>query len=126
MSAVGHAARARRWAWVAVALLAGLLAGSCGDDAGGPPCAGDEHCGEMCNDERPCPLGLYCADEGVCAQQCEAGKADACGKDQVCDATGMCVTGSFTTSATSEIARANAGTADAANRRPDTPLSTLR
>jgi hypothetical protein len=94
MSALGRAAGSgigsvAHMGWVAALAL---LMGACSDDAdSGPPCVGDEHCGEVCSDERPCPLGLYCADEGVCAQQCGPDDADACADDEVCNATGMCV-----------------------------------
>ena len=93
MSAMGCVLRARE-VWVprlAAALM--LVASGCGDDdddASGPPCAGDVHCGETCSNANPCPLGLYCA-AGVCAQECGPDEPKACGQDGICDFDGKCL-----------------------------------
>jgi hypothetical protein len=72
-------ARARFWVVGCLVLL------SCsGDDEGGGPCVGgDERCGATCSeDNRPCPVGLYCSEAGQCAKECDL--------DNPCAGGGMC------------------------------------
>lgn len=66
----------------------------CGDaSVGSGPCDEDpplEGCGDSCEVDTDCPLGLHCAEDGTCTADCSQ-DGSGCDEGQVCDDRGYCV-----------------------------------
>ena len=76
-----------------LALLSLVVIGCGGASAGGGPCDQDpplEGCGDTCEVDEDCPLGLHCADDGTCTADCSQ-DGSGCDEGEVCDDRGYCV-----------------------------------
>jgi hypothetical protein len=77
-------------------LVAGSACGGSEGQKGGGPCARDEldACGQKCDDDTPCPTGLYCGSSGTCSAECSAKSVSQdCEPGGKCDEEGRCAPG---------------------------------
>lgn len=73
-----------------------VVLGACSKKSEGTVCVDDDkRCGIACNYTHPCPSGLYCGGEELCAKACTE-SADCTGRRH-CNAHGECVEGASTT-----------------------------
>jgi len=76
-------------AFLMALLTTSLLAGCSEDKAPTPACAGAaESCGETCQTDTACPMGLYCA-AGMCQQDCVP-DSFGCANLGICSERGRC------------------------------------
>jgi Mg-chelatase subunit ChlD len=72
-----------------------VLLGACSKKSEGTACVDDdERCGIACNYTHPCPSGLYCGGQELCAKACT--ETTGCTGRRQCNESGECVEGSST------------------------------
>jgi Mg-chelatase subunit ChlD len=83
--------RPRAFALTVLFVMIAILTG-CAKKTGPLKCIdGDDSCGTACNYSHPCPSGLYCSEEQLCAKACFEDYG--CSATRHCNDKGQCVAG---------------------------------